>query len=143
MIALSKQGVTDASEITIGKMTLKWKSMADELDSNKEARVAQYVVCSQVATAMTTCIHLATDKAPVTGQHLQNTIITIPSGVGFLCCPQATQDANFEFPFKSFSFSQKPISQRRGFHIWAGRSGGSGNNPLLRWEILPLPPELV
>ena len=91
---MCQHGVNDATVTTFGRMTMKWKTMADELDSNKEARVAQYVVCSQVATHGSNTIHVATDKAAVTGQHLQSTIITVPSGIGILCCPQATQRQN-------------------------------------------------
>ena len=88
---MCQHGVNDATVTTIGRMTMKWITMVDALDSNKEARVAQYVVCSQVGTHGSNTIHLATDKAALTGQHFQNTIITVPTGTGMLCCPQPTQ----------------------------------------------------
>ena len=73
---MCQHGANDATVTTIGRMTMKWKTIAEMLDSNNEARVAQSVVCSQVATHGSNTIHVATDKAAVTGQHLQNTIIT-------------------------------------------------------------------
>ena len=112
---MSQHGANDATEITIGMMTMKWKTMADELETNKEARCAQYVVCSQVGTHGSNCIHLATDKAPVTGQHLQNTIITIPSGVGFLCCPQATQMQMLSSPLNLYPSSRNRSDSRQDF----------------------------
>ena len=97
-------GQADAQECTIGQVRLSWKSMADELDTNREARVAQYVVSGQVATQGHINIHLATDKASGTGQSMQNTIFTIPNNVAILACPQALQ-TTLNFPLYFYGIS--------------------------------------
>jgi hypothetical protein len=74
---------------TTASMAIKVQSQGDQFETNMDARLVEYVIASQRVMCNGNFWHMATDKAFASGLHMQNSIITQPTGVAALYCPQA------------------------------------------------------
>ena len=72
-------------------MEVSVQDVGEQLQSNLDSRLVQYVMAAREQMGSQSCWHMASDKAFAAGMHLQNTIITCPNSRAALCCPQAIQ----------------------------------------------------
>ena len=77
---------------SVGPMEMTWETIGERCNQNLDEVLCGYLLAGVELSAGQRMIHLSTDKASIGGLGLQNTMLSLHTGHGILCCTQACQN---------------------------------------------------